>query len=119
MSDGITLQEFVHKIGFAVSLDGLNAYEKSLQRVDEKMEQMYSGAQKLIGRLEDMGKQLSLKLTLPITALAGVSIAARVHQEEMQKTWGVFFGNMQQGIQFTKQLRELSEKTQFEPDQIN
>ena len=115
----ITLQEFVHKIGFAVSLDGLNAYEKSLQRVDEKMEQMYGGAEKLIGRLESMGKQLSMKLTLPITALAGVSVAARVNQEQMQTEWGVLLGGMDKGIEFTKQMRELSKHTQFDFEQVD
>ena len=119
MSVSLVLQEFIHKIGFAVSLDGLNAYEKSLQRVDEKMESMYSGANKLLGRLETMGKQLSMKLTLPITALAGVSIAARVKQEEMQRSWGVLLGNMGEGIEFTKKMRELSEHTQFDHDQID
>lgn len=119
MSDGITLREFVHKIGFAVSLDGLNAYEKSLQRIDEKTNQMFDGANKLIGRLESMGKQLSMKLTLPITALAGVAIEARVKQEEQQTSWGVLLNSMQKGIDFTKQLKKVSYETQFDSGQVD
>ena len=109
MSEGITLREFVHKIGFAVSLDGLNAYEKSSQRVDEKIDKMIGGAQKLIGRLESMGKQLSMKLTLPITALAGVSIAARVSQERVQAYWGGLLGGMDKGVEFVRLLKETAE----------
>ena len=115
----ITLREFVTSLGFVVNLEGLNAYEKSLQRLDEKAEQMYGGADKLIKRMEDMGKSLSMKLTLPITALGAVAVEARVKQEEIQTRWGVMLGSLQQGIEFQKQLRELSERTIYKTDQID
>jgi hypothetical protein len=122
VAESITIREFVHKIGFAVNLSGMDAYNESLERADEKMKKMYGGAEKLIGRLESMGKQLSMKLTLPITAItamAGVSVAARVKQEEMQRSWGVLLRNMGEGIEFTKQMRELSEHMQFDHEQVD
>lgn len=121
MSEGVTLREFVHKIGFAVSLDGLNAYEKSLERVDTKMEAMYGGANKLIGRLETMGKSLSMKLTLPIIGLGTVSVMAREAREETETMWGTFLLGMDKGVLFTKQLRAASAGLgkSFSPDVVN
>ena len=121
MAEGITIREFIHKIGFAVSLDGLNAYEKSLERVDTKMEAMYGGANKLIGRLESMGKSLSMKLTLPILGLGTVSVMAREAREETETMWGTFLEGMDKGVLFTKQLRAASAGLgkSFTPDVVN
>ena len=109
MADGITIREFIHKVGFAVSLDGLNAYNKSLDRVEEKEKQMFAGADKLIRRLESLGKRLSLSLTLPITGLATVSVMARASQERMEAYWSGVLGGMDKGVEFTRRLKETAE----------
>jgi len=119
MSESITINEFVHKIGFAVSLEGLNAYEKTLENIDNKMEDMYSGTNKIIGRLEDIGKNLTMKLTVPIVAFAGLSIAARSSQEAIEKSWTVFLGSSDLGVEFAGKIEDASRKLNYSEDQID
>ena len=119
MADSITLREFVHKIGFAVSLGGLNEYEKTLQRVEQKEKQMFDGADKLIGRLESIGKSMMFHFSLPMTALAGVSISARAHIERTERQWGVFLGRMSDGVRMTRALREEAEGSIFNFEEVN
>jgi len=43
---------------------------------------------------------------------------ARIKQEEQQKQWGVLLGSLDEGKKKVAELREMSETTQFKPDQI-
>jgi hypothetical protein len=120
MAESVTIREFVHKIGFAVSLEGLNSYEKALSRIETKTEKMFSGADKLIKRLEGIGTQMSLRVSAPLGVLAGFSISAQTKLEHSERRWGALLdGNAEKGRQMIKQVRALADGLQFDDDQVN
>jgi len=64
---------------------------RSLDTIDKKLKQTSRRADKLSKSLSEAGKNLSLKLTLPIAAVAGFSIKAASDAEEIRSKFATVF----------------------------
>ena len=113
------VRELVHKIGFAVDFGAYDRANDKFNQVNKTVDTAVSKLEGYFTKMEAFGKKMSMAFTLPITGIATVSVAARVNQEALETKWGVLLGSMKRGIEFNRQLRELSEHTHFTPEAID
>lgn len=76
----ITLEEFVNSISFKVDERGLRQAENRIAQFGRKM--------------EDVGKKLTVGISLPLAALSGFSIKAAADAEETASKFGVVFSEV-------------------------
>lgn len=114
----ITLREFVHKIGYVVSTEGLDEADKILEQSFEKIKDMNRGINKMADSLSKIGRNLTIGLSLPIGALATTSVLAKIKLEDMIKEWEVLLGSKERGRAFVNEIMRLEEEQPFETEQI-
>jgi hypothetical protein len=76
----VTLEEFVNQISFKIDERGLRQAESRIAQFGRKM--------------EDVGKKLTVGVSLPLAALSGFSIKAAADAEETASKFGVVFGEV-------------------------
>ena len=108
----------ITKIGWQVDLKGLNDTDAALERINRQVKDMSQGAVHMLDKLEKIGKQMTMRLTVPLAALGTVSVMARVKQEESEKQWGVLLGNMEAGVAKVRELKTLGESINLKPDEV-
>ena len=105
------LRELITQFGFEVDNATLDSYDKIIGKIYDKGENLNQNLNKL-------SKRLTLGLTVPIGAMAGVAIAARAKLEDLQKDWEVLLGSQEAGNKFVNQMMTMEEKSPFETEQI-
>lgn len=80
----VTLREFVTKWGFQVD-------DAELKKLDKSFAETRRGMQKLSANMNRIGKDLSLKLTLPIVGFGAYAVKAASDAEETFSKFGVVF----------------------------
>jgi hypothetical protein len=115
----LTLKEFVTVLGWEVDEQGLKAYDDAIARIYEKTDGLTKHLHRAAEGLVAVGSKLSLYLSAPIAGLATVSVMAKMKMEDLQNEWGVMLGSQQQGIEFTKEMLDLEDKTPYNKEQIH
>ena len=114
----MNIRELITKIGFVVDERGLDIYDKAIGRIYDKTDGLYKNLSRAADGITNIGQKMSMYISAPLAALATVSVMAKVKLEDLQNEWGVMLNSQEKGIDFTRQMMDLEEKTPYNTEQI-
>lgn len=114
----MTWRELITKIGFDVSTSSLTAYDKAIDEVYRKTENMYRGLNKLADSMVSIGTKMSLGLTLPMAAIGTVSVMASAKIEQVRVSYRVLLGDAQKADALLRELFKFEAETPFNLEQV-
>lgn len=79
---------------------------------------MNSAIQKTTGNIQQMGRELSMAVTLPIAALGAAAIKSAAQLESMEASFVSLTGGAQQAADMMKNLNEFAANTPFQIENI-
>lgn len=114
----MTLRDLLIRIGFDVDVNKIKAVNNEIARTKTTAEATVGAIADVARRTADIGRGLTLGITLPILGIATASAKASGTMEQFTVQWEVLLGSQEKATQRMEELRNFANTTPFELTEV-
>lgn len=109
----MTVRELITKIGFRVDERALSAYDNAIGKIYKASDELYKNLSRSADMAIKLGKRMTKALSLPLGALATLSVIATSKVEQYQVSFEVMLKSSQRASKLMAELFQFEAVTPF------
>jgi tape measure domain-containing protein len=114
----MTLRELITWVGFDVSTANLDKYDRAVQNVMDTSTRLHSNLIRLADQVTQVGKRMTLGLSLPIAGVATAGVIATAKVEKFQTSFEVMLKSADRAKSLMGELFQFEAVTPFNLEQV-